>query len=142
VKTLGLALFLSASLALADDPCTSAATTQEASSAQALVKQKKFQAAEAPARDALGKCPTQPTAVWALGFSLVSQKRFGDAVKAMSDAIGARPDLAYAYLWRGQSYYSMTQPGQAVGDFQNFLRLAPNAPEAASVKQILAVLQQ
>lgn len=136
-----LALSLGPSFAGATDPCASATTTQKAALAQTLVKQKSFQAAEAPARAALASCPTQAVAIWALGASLVSQKRLDDAVTAMSDAIAAKHDLAYAYLWRGQAYYSMKQPSRAVTDFQTFLHLAPSAPEATGVKQILASLQ-
>jgi tetratricopeptide (TPR) repeat protein len=127
---------------MATDPCSAPDTTQNATNAQGLVKQKKFQPAEAPARAALQKCPTQATAVWALGGSLVGQARLPDAIAAMTSAIGAKPDLAYAYLWRGQAYYQSKQPDKAVADFQQFLRLAPNAPEAVSVKQILSGLQR
>jgi tetratricopeptide (TPR) repeat protein len=133
-------LILVSGLAWADD-CSSQATTQKATQAQGLVKQKQFQPAEAPARAAIAACPTQPTAVWALGGSLYGQKRYADAIAAMSNAIAANQSQAYAYLWRGQSYYSTKVMDKAIQDFQMFLKLAPNAPEAVSVKQILAAIQ-
>jgi tetratricopeptide (TPR) repeat protein len=142
MKSVLLALALLPAVALASDPCSAPDTTQNATTAQGLVKQKKFQPAEAPARAALAKCATQATAVWALGGSLVGQNRLPDAITAMTTAIAAKPDLAYAYLWRGQAYYESKQPDKAVSDFQQFLRLAPNAPEAVSVKQILSGLQR
>jgi tetratricopeptide (TPR) repeat protein len=125
----------------ADDPCTSTATQQKAQQAQGLVKQKNFQGAEAPARAALAACPTQATAAWALGGSLYGQKRYADTISAMTNILVAKQDLAYPYLWRGQAYYSTKTMDKAVQDFQVFLKLNPNAPEAASVKQILAALQ-
>jgi tetratricopeptide (TPR) repeat protein len=132
--------WLLASAAWATDPCSSSDTNQQATNAQNLVKQKKFQPAEAPARAALSACPTHAVAAWALGGSLIGQQKYADAIAAMSSVIAAKVDVAYAYLWRGQAYYSLKQADKAVVDFQSFLKLAPNAPEAATVKQILAGL--
>jgi tetratricopeptide (TPR) repeat protein len=138
---LSLSLVLAASPALfAADPCSSADTTQKATTAQGFVKQKKFPDAEAPARAALAACPTQALATWALGGSLFGQKRYADTITAMTAVIQKSATVPYAYMWRGQAYYAQTQPDKAVADFQAFLKLAPNAPEAPTIKQILAGL--
>ncbi len=128
--------------ALAQDPCAQPQVAQQASQARSLVQQKKFVEAEAPARQALASCATHSDAVHALGGSLVGQKRFDDAIAAMSGAISAKPDVAYAYLWRGHAYYNKKQPDKMIVDFETFLRLAPNAPEAASVKQLMAGIKR
>jgi tetratricopeptide (TPR) repeat protein len=87
--------------------------------AGALARQKKYAEAEAPARAALEASPVHEVAVAALGESLVGQKKHDPAIERMSAAIAAK----------------------MVGDFETFLRLAPKAPEAATVEQLLASLK-
>jgi tetratricopeptide (TPR) repeat protein len=109
--------------------------------AASQAKQKKFGEAEAAAKAALGERPTDELAVAALGESLVGQKKYDEAVDRLGGAIKGRADLAYAYYWRGQAYYNKKQPDRMVGDFETFLKLAPKAPEANSVRQLLAGLK-
>ncbi len=128
--------------ALAGDPCALSDTVSKASEAQSLIQQKKYAEAEAPANAALGACPSQAVAAAALGASLVGQKRYDDAVGRMTGVLGAKSDVAYAYLWRGYAYYYKKQPDKLVGDFQTFLKLAPSAPEAGTVQQLLNSLKK
>jgi tetratricopeptide (TPR) repeat protein len=140
---LALALgLLAAPLAWGQDPCTSPAVTTAASQARTLVQQKKYSEAQAPARQALAACPTQADATSSLGESLVGLKQHDAAITAMNDAIARKSDQAYAYLWRGYAYYSKKQVDRMVGDFETFLRLAPNAPEAAAVRQLLSGMRR
>lgn len=129
---------LAAPLGWAQDPCTSPAVTSAAAQARSLVEQKKYADAQAPSRQALAACPTQVDAVSALGHSLVALKQNDAAISAMSDALAKKSDLAYPYLWRGYAYYYKKQIDRMVGDFETFLRLAPTAPEAPAVRQLLA----
>jgi tetratricopeptide (TPR) repeat protein len=137
-----LGLVAGAPLALAQDPCAQPQVAQLASQARSLVQQRKFVEAEPPARQALATCPTHPDGAHALGGSLVGQKRFDDAIAAMSGVILAKPDVASAYLWRGHAYYNKKQPDKMIADFETFLRLAPTAPEAASVRQLMAGIKR
>ncbi len=132
----------SVALAAGPDPCVAGDTSAKAANAQSLVQQKKYAEAEGPAREALGACPSEPTAAAALGAALVAQNKLDDAVDRMTAVISAKQDVAYAYLWRGQAYYRKKQPDKMVNDFQTFLKLAPNAPEAATVQQLLASLKK
>jgi len=109
--------------------------------AASLVKQKRFADAEPPARAALKASPSHERAVPALGEALVAQKRLDDAVAMMSAVIKVKADSAYAYFWRGQAYYGKKQPDKMVGDFETFLKLAPKAPEAPTIRQLLASLR-
>ena len=52
--------------------------------------------------------------------------------------IAARKEAAYAYFWRGQAYNGTKQTDRMISDFETFLKLQPNAPEAPTVRQILA----
>jgi tetratricopeptide (TPR) repeat protein len=109
--------------------------------AAAIAKLGRHAEAEKLAKAALGEAPNHAVAVGALGEALVGGKKLDEAIQAMTAAMDAKPDLAYAYYWRGQAYYQKKQPDRLIGDFETFLRLAPNAPEAASVKQFLATVK-
>ncbi|HUG52227.1 MAG TPA: tetratricopeptide repeat protein [Vicinamibacteria bacterium] len=112
----------------------------EAYLAASLARQKKFAESEAAAKAVL-KDGTHEMAVAALGEALVGQKKNDEAVERMTAAIKAKVDLPYAYYWRGQAYYSKKQPDRMVGDFETFLKLAPKAPEAPTIQQLLAGLR-
>jgi tetratricopeptide (TPR) repeat protein len=131
-----------ASLATAGDPCADPGNAAKANDALSKARAKNFPVADAEANAVLGLCPTHAVAVQAMGQSLVAQKKYDDAIGRLTTAIGAKPDLAYAYLWRGYAYYSKKQPDKMIGDFQTFLRLQPTAPEASTVKQLLASLNR
>ena len=101
-----------------------------------LYKQGKY--AEAAAQ--LANAPGADAKAY-LAASLAKQKKYDEAIDRMGAAIKARADLAHAYYWRGQAYYKKKQPDRMVSDFETFLKLAPKAPEANSVKQLLAGLR-
>jgi tetratricopeptide (TPR) repeat protein len=109
--------------------------------AAALARQRKYAEAEASAKAALAESATHEVAVAALGQCLVGQEKHGEAIERLSAAIGAKPELAYAYFWRGMAYNKTKQASRMVEDFQAFLKLKPDAPEAANVKQILGALR-
>jgi tetratricopeptide (TPR) repeat protein len=109
--------------------------------AASQAKLKKYGEAEAAAKAALAERPTDELAVAALGDSLVGQKKYDEAIDRMGSAIKGRADLAPAYYWRGHAYYNKKQPDRMVSDFETFLKLAPKAPEANSVRQLLAGLK-
>jgi tetratricopeptide (TPR) repeat protein len=133
---------VAASLAVAGDPCTDPGNAAKANDALSKARAKNYAAADAGANAVLGACPTHAVATQAMGQSLVAQKKYDDAIARLTTSIGAKPDLAYAYLWRGYAYYYKRQPDKMVGDFQTFLRLQPTAPEASTVKQLLASLNR
>jgi tetratricopeptide (TPR) repeat protein len=104
--------------------------------AGSLAKQRKYVDAEAPAKAALEANGTHEIAVAALGAG-----KFDEAVDRLSAALAARADLAYAYYWRAQAFQQQRKADRMVADYEAFLRLAPKAPEAATVQQFLATLQ-
>jgi tetratricopeptide (TPR) repeat protein len=109
--------------------------------AGALAKQKKHGEAEGAAKAALQANPTQDVAVAALGESLVGQKKYDEAVTRLSEALGKRADLAYGYFWRAQAYDKKGQAARMVADYEQFLKLAPKAPEAGTVRALLSALR-
>ena len=109
--------------------------------AGSLAKQRKYAEAEAPAKAALEANGTHEIAVAALGASLVGQGKFDEAVDRLSAAVAARADLAYAYYWRAQAFQQQKKADRMVADYETFLKLAPKAPEAATIQQFLSTLQ-
>jgi tetratricopeptide (TPR) repeat protein len=93
------------------------------------------------AEEVLQVCAMQPVAVAALGQALVELGRFDEAITRLTAILQANPDLAYAYYWRGRAYSSRQQTARMVDDLEAFLRLLPNAPEAAAVRQLLSALK-
>lgn len=108
--------------------------------AATLAKAKKYDDAVATATAVLEDAPTHAVAVGGLGEALVGQKKYDDAVAKLSEVI-KKADVAYAYYWRGQAYYNKKQADRMVADYEMFLKLAPKAPEAKSVEQLLAALK-
>jgi len=96
---------------------------------------------EAEARAAIAADPVQPVAVAALGEALVAQNKLDDAINQMGAALGGNAELAYAYYWRGQAYQRTKQVARMAEDYQAFLRLQPDAPEAPALKVLLSGLR-
>jgi tetratricopeptide (TPR) repeat protein len=109
--------------------------------AGALAKQKKYDEGATTANAALGANPTHEVAVAALGESLVGLKKYDEAISRLSDALGRNGGLAYAYFWRAQAYDKKGQAARMVADYEQFVKLAPKAPEASTVKALLAGLR-
>jgi len=138
----GIALYNEGKYAEAE-PVLRAAPGVEAKAylAATLARLKKHDEAEAQAKAALAENATHPVAVAALGESLVGQQKLDEAVERLSAALQAQADLAYAYYWRGQAYQLKKQIARMVEDYQNFVKLAPEAPEAPAIKVLLAGLR-
>jgi tetratricopeptide (TPR) repeat protein len=139
----GIALYNEGRYAEAEPVLRAAAEATEARAylAATLVRLGRRAEAEAEAKAALESEPAQPVAVRALGEALVMQEKLDEAIARMSAALAAKNDLAYAYYWRGQAYQRNKQIARMVEDYQAFLRLEPEAPEAPAVKVLLGSLQ-
>ena len=109
--------------------------------AATLVRLERYAQAEPQARTVVAANKIHPVAVPALGEALVMQGKLDEAVTQMSAALEAKKDLAYAYYWRGQAYQRKKQIARMVDDYQAFLRLEPEAPEAQALKVLLTSLQ-
>ena len=109
--------------------------------AASRVRLQRYAGAEAPAREALQGSPGDPVASAALGEALVSQGKLDETIQRLTAVIQADPRLPYAYYWRGQAFQRRRQIARMVDDYQAFLRLAPDSPEAPAVKTLLGGLQ-
>jgi len=109
--------------------------------AASLAKQKKHAEAEEVAKEVLALTPAEEVAVAALGNALLGQDKTDEAIDRLTVAIQAEPELAYAYYWRGQAYNKKKKVSSMASDFQMFLKLKPQAPEAKLVQAVLAGLR-
>jgi tetratricopeptide (TPR) repeat protein len=106
--------------------------------AGAVARQGRGAEALPAAEEALAGNPTHEVAVYALGRGLVDQQKWNDVVTRMSAVIEKNQRVPYAYYWRAYGYQNTNQGARMLDDFQTFLGLAPNAPEATTVRQLLA----
>jgi tetratricopeptide (TPR) repeat protein len=120
---------------------TNADLGKQATTAQSAAQSGRHADAVAAADKVLAACPTHPVAVAALGEGLFGQGKTDDVIARMSAALGANSKIPYAYYWRGKAYNAKKQQARMVDDLEAFLKLAPNAPEAGAVKQLLAALR-
>jgi tetratricopeptide (TPR) repeat protein len=109
--------------------------------AASRVRLGQYAEAEAPALQALQASPADPVASAALGEALVSQGKLDEAIQRLTTVLRADPSLPYAHYWRGQAYHRNTQIARMVGDYEAFLRLAPDAPEAPALRALLGSLR-
>ena len=109
--------------------------------AATLVRLERPAEAEVEARAVLEGDAVQPVAVAALGEALVMQEKLEETISRMSSALEAKNDLAYAYYWRGQAHHRTKQIARMVDDYQAFLTLKPDAPEAPALKVLLSSLR-
>lgn len=111
--------------------------------AAALAKQKKWDEGQAVAKQALAEVALDPVASAALGQSLVGLKRYDEAIQRLGATIAAREEQdkraegALDYFWRGMAWSGKRETARMAEDFETFLRLAPNAPEAETAKRLL-----
>jgi tetratricopeptide (TPR) repeat protein len=139
----GIALYNQGNFAGAEPVFRAAGPAPEARAwlAATLVRLARHPEAVTEANAVLAANPVHPRAVAALGEALVMQGQLDPAVARMSAALEKKNDLAYAYYWRGQAHQRKQQVARMVDDYQAFLRLEPEAPEAPALKVLLASLQ-
>jgi tetratricopeptide (TPR) repeat protein len=100
----------------------------------ALLETRQYADAEAQLREAL-KIGSTPTAHMYLGLTLVRLKKFDEAQQELETAISTGGDnLAQAHRYLGGLYWRKGDNRRAVAEFETYLRLTPNAPDAERVR--------
>jgi tetratricopeptide (TPR) repeat protein len=82
-----------------------------------------------------------PYAHYQLGLVAAKQNNFKRATEAFSRAAELRSDFAYAHFYAGQAAQRLKLTAKMAEHFQNFVRLAPDAPERQAVQAILRSLR-
>lgn len=103
----------------------------------ALVNEKRYDEAEKQVRAAAKQNDDLPDLPFYQGMVAVAKKQNSDAIPKLETAIERDPENSYAYYFLGLAYANSRRPDKMVGAFSNFLRLAPDAPEAEKVRSFL-----
>lgn len=103
----------------------------------ALVRTKKF----GPARDALlmavrgGFDPAMVN--YQIGLSYMFAEQWNQALEAFNLGLSVQPRFAHMYFWRAMAWDKLGRKDNMLLDLDQFLKLAPQAPEAGKAKTIL-----
>ena len=75
--------------------------------------------------------------LYQLGVTRALQEQWQPAFDLLSAAIARHPGIAYSYYYRGLVAGRVNRKDLTVNDLNRFLTMAPNAPEAPRVQQVL-----
>jgi tetratricopeptide (TPR) repeat protein len=80
-------------------------------------------------------------AQYQLGVVLDAKGDRAGAADAFVKATKANPQMAYAHYFAGMNFYEAKRVDQMAVYFENFLKLAPNAPERPAVESIMRTVR-
>jgi tetratricopeptide (TPR) repeat protein len=99
------------------------------------------EAAVASARQVVAMAPDLPYAHFQLGLALARQQQWAEAAAAFDAASERQPANAYAHYYSGMMHYRANRVDRMAVHFEQFLKLAPEAPERPEVVSIMRTLQ-
>jgi tetratricopeptide (TPR) repeat protein len=98
-------------------------------------------AALAAARSAVSSNAKLAEAQYQLGLVLEATGDHAGAADAFAKATENNPQMAYAHYYAGMSFYEAKRVDRMAVYFENFLKLAPNAPERPAVESIMRTVR-
>ena len=101
-------------------------------------RQRRFEDAAKALEEARSARPDDSGILYQLGATRFYQEQFQAAFDLLSEALEKNSGLAYAYYYRGLAAAKLQRKDLLFNDLDKFVKMAPNAPEAATAKQILA----
>jgi tetratricopeptide (TPR) repeat protein len=93
------------------------------------------------ARRAVEMAVELPEAHFQLGLVHAQRQEWSDAAAAFDRAAELNPGFAYAHYYGGLMHYRANRPDRMAIHFEQFLRLAPEAPERPEVLQIMKTIR-
>jgi tetratricopeptide (TPR) repeat protein len=96
----------------------------------------------AAAQQATAAAGDLPEAHYQLGLVLAKRNDWRGAAQAFDRAAELNPALAYAHYYGGLAHYRSSRPDQMAIHFDQFLKLAPDAPERPEVQQIMKTVRR
>ena len=106
-----------------------------------LVARGQIEAAEEVLAEARKRAPQHVDLDFAEGVLYSYRKDYARAIEMFQRVLQRRPRDAYAHYYKGLCHYHIQQYDLAIESFETFLELAPNAPEAPQVRELLQRLQ-
>jgi tetratricopeptide (TPR) repeat protein len=99
------------------------------------------EAAAASARRATSMAPDLPATQFQLGLALARLQNWPEAATAFDAASDRQPTNAYAHYYGGMADYRAKRVDRMAVHFEQFLKLAPEAPERPEVLSIMKTLR-
>ena len=99
------------------------------------------EAAVASARRATSMAPDLPATHFQLGLALARLQNWPEAATAFDAASDRQPNNAYAHYYGGMAHYRAKRVDRMAVHFEQFLKLAPEAPERPEVLSIMKTLR-
>lgn len=93
------------------------------------------------ARAAVAADASLAAAQYQLGLTLEARGDNPAAADAFAKSAEANPQMAYAHYNAGMNYYKAKRIDRMAVYFENFLKLAPNAPEKPAVESIMRTVR-
>lgn len=100
-----------------------------------------LQAAEDAAKKAVEINGDLAEARYQLGLVLSARDNQTQAADAFAKATELKPQMAYAHYEAGMAFYKIKRVDRMAVYFENFLKLAPNAPEKPAVQSIMRTVR-
>ena len=97
--------------------------------------------AEAAAKKAVELDENLAQARYQLGLVESARNNQREAAEAFAKAAELDPQMAYAHYEAGMAYYKAKRVDRMAVYFENFLKLAPNAPEKPAVQSIMRTVR-
>jgi len=98
-------------------------------------------AAAAAAREAVGIAGGLSEAHYQLGLVLARREEWQAAAAEFDATTNINPSNAYAHYYGGLMHYRANRPDRMAIHFEQFLKLAPDAPERPEVTQIMRTVR-
>jgi len=98
-------------------------------------------AAAAEAKKAVERDDSSAPARYQLGLVEAARKNQAQAAEAFAKAAEFDPQMAYAHYEAGMAFYQVKRIDRMAVYFENFLKLAPNAPERPAVQSIMRTVR-
>jgi len=140
LNELGVQYLIAGQAGKAVDPLRSAAKlspdafTPKLNLGVALLETHQIPEAEAQLREAL-KIVSAPTAHMYLGLTLISAKKIDEARVELETAVATGgANLGQAHKFLGGIYWQKHEYRRAIDEFEAYLRLTPNAPDAGRIR--------
>lgn len=105
--------------------------------AQVRVKQERFEEAKQMLDEAQANGVETAPVFYSRGVANAGLRQYAPAAQDLERSLELNPSNAIAHYYAGLAYNSLKRPDKMVEHFQIFLKMAPEAPEAARVRSVL-----
>lgn len=76
-----------------------------------------------------------------VGLFYMKKHNYDAAIERFQDAAKSKPNFARPYLLLGEAYEKKGAKAEAVGAYENYLKILPQAPEGDKIRKRIATLK-